>query len=179
MIIGLSGYARAGKNTVADILGSDYRQVSFAEPMRQILLVQNPIVDVGIDKLKIENRPYTLQDVVLTFGWDYGKENYPEIRRHLQVLGTQVGREMFYENFWVDLAMKDVKVGDDVVFTDVRFPNEAQAIVNLGGEVWRVNRPGVVAVNDHSSEHSLNDWNFHRIIENDGTIDELKEKILG
>ena len=32
----------------------------------------------------------------------------------------------------------------DVAFDDVRFPNEAEMIRRLGGELWLVDRPGVV-----------------------------------
>lgn len=172
MIIGLSGYARAGKSTVADMLGPTYNQVSFAEPMRKILMVLDPRVDMDSS----ENR-LTVDEVVSFHGWTKAKSLYPEVRRLLQVLGTQVGREMLGEDFWVNIAMRGHRPGDSVVFTDVRFPNEAQAIVDIGGEVWRINRPGIVAYNAHASETSLDNWKFHRIIENDGTLEELKEKV--
>lgn len=171
MIIGLSGYSGSGKNQVADMLGPDYRQVSFAEPMKEAVYRLNPTVQV--------DGRISVKAAVNYFGWEIAKVHYPEIRRLLQVFGTEVGREMFGENFWVDIAMKDVHVGDDVVFTDVRFPNEAQAIVDMGGEVWRINRPGWSAVNRHVSETALDDWKFHRIIENDGTLGELEAKVHG
>lgn len=174
MIIGLSGYARSGKNAVADILGENYRQVSFAEPMRKILLIQNPIIGrVTGDK------DITISEAVYSHGWDKAKDLFPEIRRHLQVLGTEVGREMFGQDFWVHMAIKGIKPTDNVVFTDVRFFNEAYAIKNMGGEVWRINREGVGAVNEHVSEHSLDNWKFDRVINNNGTLNDLRVQILG
>ena len=167
MIIGLSGYARSGKNTVADILGPNYRQVSFAEPMREAILKLNPLI-VGDSRLS---------DIVDEEGW-HGAKTYGEARRLLQVFGTGVGREMFGENFWVNIAFTGILPTDDVVFTDVRFVNEAQAIKRLGGEVWRINREGVDAVNAHVSEHALDDWEFDRVIDNNGTLDELREKVV-
>lgn len=172
MIIGLSGYARSGKNTVADIFGEGYRQVSFAEPMRTALYKLNPIIRPDYEDV-------TLAELVDRHGWDYVKENYSEVRRLLQVLGTEVGREMFGENFWVNIAMTGIDSGDNVVFTDVRFPNEAWAIQRIGGQVWRVNREGVEAVNTHPSEHALDGWGFDRVINNNGTLNDLRVQILG
>ena len=168
MIIGLSGYARSGKNTVADILGEEYRQVSFAEPMREAMLKLNPLI-VGDSRLS---------DIVDEEGW-HGAKTYGEARRLLQVFGTEVGREMFGENFWVNIAMTGIDSGDNVVFTDVRFPNEAWAISRIGGQVWRVNREGVEAVNTHPSEHALDGWDFDRVINNNGTLNDLRVQILG
>lgn len=181
MIIGLSGYARSGKNTVADMLGDEYRQVSFAEPMREILYKLNPALPGShtCGGNVIASAAMRLQDTVLMYGWDGAKSTHPEVRRLLQVLGTEVGREMFGQDFWVEQAMKDVDYEDKVVFTDVRFPNEAWAIRDMGGEVWRINREGVVAVNAHASENSLDNWKFDRIINNNGTLNDLRVQILG
>ena len=168
MIIGLSGYARSGKNTVADMLGEQYRQVSFAEPMREAMLKLNPLI-VGDSRLS---------DIVDEEGW-HGAKTYGEVRRLLQVFGTEVGREMFGPMFWVNIAMTGVESGDNVVFTDVRFRNEAESIKLSGGEIWRVNREGVEAVNAHVSEHSLDNWRFDRVINNNGTLNDLRVQILG
>ena len=172
MIIGLSGYARSGKDTVAGILiglhGYDTR--SFAEPMRESLYKLNPIVHVTEGVFK-------LQGLVDAYGWDVAKVQYPEIRRLLQVFGTEVGREMFGEDFWVNQAFKDIERTDLIAFTDCRFPNEAQKVKEMGGEVWRIERTGIDAVNSHPSEHSLDDWEFDRYISNGGTLDDLKKTI--
>ena len=167
MIIGLAGYARSGKNTVADLLGHKYKQVAFADPMRAALYKMNPIIDAHIDVV----------DAVEEYGWDKAKDLFPEIRRLLQVLGTEVGRHMIDENVWVGIALRGMLPTDDVVITDVRFINEAVAIKKLGGEVWRVDREGVGAVNGHISEHALKDWEFDRIIENNGTIEDLQRAL--
>lgn len=167
MIIGLAGYARSGKNTVADLLGHKYKQVAFADPMRIALYKQNFLV----------NPVLRVRDVVDEYGWDKAKDLYPEIRQQLQILGTEVGRHMIDENVWVGIALRGMLPTDDVVITDVRFINEAVAIKKLGGEVWRVDREGVGAVNGHISEHALKDWEFDRIIENNGTIEDLQRAL--
>ena len=167
MILGLSGYARAGKNSVADLLGVTYMQRAFADPMRDALLKLNPWID----------SKECLADAVDHLGWDQAKVIFPEIRRLLQVLGTEVGREMIGQSVWVDIALKCVKPNDNIVFTDVRFHNEANAIKFLGGQIWRVERPQVGAVNAHPSETAMDDWPFDQIIYNDESLEELKVQV--
>jgi len=60
------------------------------------------------------------------------------------------------------------------VITDVRFQNEAEVIVNHGGSIWRVQRPGVEAVNAHVSEWEMDNYNFDNILVNDGNLEQLE-----
>ena len=168
MIIGLSGYARSGKDTAADRLVSKhgFSQYSFAAPMKEAMYILNPIV--GSDSIG----PFKYKNLVDTYGLDKAKESNPEIRRLLQVFGTEVGRNMFGENFWVDLALNKINV-DKAVISDVRFKNEADAIKKAGGKVWRINRNGVGPVTDHSSEIDLDDYSFDHIIDNDYSVVDL------
>ncbi len=62
-------------------------------------------------------------------------------------------------------AKVDTKMPNWVI-TDVRFPNEAQAIKEKGGYVIRIDRPGVKPINDHPSETSLDTWKFDYKIDN-------------
>lgn len=165
MIVGLSGYARSGKDTVAGLL-IDYERRAFADVLRQALYVLNPYLGNGL----------TVADVVDEYGWEVAKSG-DEVRRLLQVLGTEVGRKMIDNDIWVTMATKDLNPGDKIVFADVRFPNEAQAIKDLGGQVWRIERPGITAVNAHASETAMNGWSFDAIITNDGTLEDLQGQV--
>ena len=169
MIIGLSGYARSGKDTMASTLclNYGYRRVSFADPMREAILTLNP---------KIDSITH-VSDYVQDYGWDMAKQN-PEIRRLLQVFGTEIGRKMFGENVWIDMAFKDIKPDENVVIADVRFPNEADAIKQRGGKVIRVNRHNHSAVNRHKSEIAMDNYMFDHAIYNDGTLDDFTENIF-
>lgn len=171
MIIGLSGYARSGKDTVAGILMGlhKYDNRSFANPMREILYKLNPIIS-SFDGSDMDIR---IKDTVDALGWDKAKVNAPEIRRLLQVFGTEIGRNMIDENIWVNMAFKGIDFGDRIVFTDVRYPNEAQRVKEYYGEVWRIERLGVKAVNTHISESSMDNWQFDRVIQNKGSIEDL------
>jgi hypothetical protein len=101
----------------------------------------------------------------------------------MQTLGTEWGRACIHPDFWVMIARAETQriMADDrsVVIDDVRFPNEAAMIRDLGGELWRIDRPGVTYSGDHSSEGGLEDITTDRVIANDGTIAQLKEKIYG
>jgi hypothetical protein len=106
------------------------------------------------------------------------KERAPGVRVLLQRFGSDVGREMFGEDFWVEQAFKGL--GDeDVVFTDVRFPNEAEAVRGRGGVVWNVVRPGVGVANGHVSECALDGFVFDETVVNDGSLLDLEVKVLG
>ncbi len=173
MIIGLSGYAQTGKDTVAEHLISkyNYRRIAFADPIRKALYKLDPLVGVG------EFNSVHLRSAVDGMGWEETKRISPETRRLLQVLGTEVGREMFGPDFWVNQAMNGVGKFDKAVFTDVRFPNEYRAIKAREGMVIRIVKPGTGAVNGHASETALDNFSFDATIVNDGSIYELSQKI--
>ena len=76
-------------------------------------------------------------------------------RKLLQLLGTECGRDIIHPNIWVNALFADYKLSKPLgleghdwsegnlpkwIITDVRFPNEAQAIKDRGGIVIRVNR---------------------------------------
>lgn len=73
-------------------------------------------------------------------------------RKLLQLLGTECGRQIIHPNIWINATFADWKkesffAGSEIVekypnwiITDVRFPNEVQAIKDRGGIVIRVNR---------------------------------------
>ena len=171
-VLGLSGWARSGKDSVAEFLEKEYgyKKASFAQPMKDALVILNPMIDV------FENRA-NLAGCVEKLGWDYLKGASTEIRPLLQRMGTEVGREMFGEDFWVNHALSSIPDGAKVVFADVRYPNEADAVRKLGGQVWRIERDGYGPANDHTSEHALNKYNFDQRIYNDSDLESLWEKV--
>lgn len=173
MIIGLSGWARSGKDTVADHLVKKHGfvKMAFADPMRQALYLLNPRIQVA------ELNNVSLAAAVDGLGWELLKEESPDIRPLMQRLGTEVGRQLFGETFWVDLAMRQVEQHENVVISDCRFQNEADAIIAAGGMVVRVNRPGLEPANDHISERALDDFTFDEVIENSGSVTELQKYV--
>lgn len=116
-------------------------------------------------------------------------------RSYLQNLGAQA-RRVFGDTFWIDQVLPNPgdydgddweqqleselwsRVGDVdwVCVTDVRYANEAQRVLDLGGEVWEIQRPGLES-DGHSSETPLPAELVTLTITNDGTLDDLKLRI--
>lgn len=180
-LIGISGKKRAGKDTVAETLVGEFGFVryAFADVMKAAMLTLDPIVYARLQTSPFASfegaiaHPVRLSTLVEAYGWEGAKEE-PEVRRLLQVFGTEVGRAMFGEDFWVDQTMHRILREDrPVVVTDVRFPNEYEAIGKAGGLLVRVNRPGMTHDDEHPSETALDTHEFPLTIRNDSTLDEL------
>jgi hypothetical protein len=165
VVIGLSGYASSGKDTVAQFLIEEhgFEKIAFADPIRNMLLAMNPIVH-GVQ----------LKELVDEYGWDLAKQR-PEVRHYLQVLGYSA-RINIDPEVWVRAAFRKLnnEAYSKYVITDVRFRNEAEAIKHIKGHMWRVERPNESAVNDHVSEWELDTYTFDEVLGNDGTLEELK-----
>ena len=173
-IVGLSGYAGSGKDETAKILGYDgFTRIAFADKLKALALDLNPILDVWDDKGWRYNHLSTLID---QFGAEDAKK-IPSVRKFYQDLGNKV-REHLGEETWVQAAINGIDSNNSYVFADVRYPNEADAVRNEGGEIWRINRPGTGPVNDHISERAMDDYDFDRVFDNDGTLEDLEVKIL-
>jgi hypothetical protein len=170
--IAVSGWARSGKDSIAEYLVKKhgYTRVSFADPMREALLALDP-------QIRYFETSLSLATAVRLIGWEELKENSEDVRQLLQKMGTEVGRNIFGKNFWVDLAIKEAKKHKKVVFSDCRYLNEADAIRKRGGQVWRITRPGVRPANAHTSEKDLDDYNFDARIVNDSTLARLYKKV--
>jgi dephospho-CoA kinase len=169
MIIGLSGYAQVGKDTVANHLVEKYGfvKVSFADPIREALYKLDP--RIRIDELN----GASLASAVDHMGWEEVKRLSSDARELLQRLGTEVGREMFGDDFWVNQGLLRAKEHSNVVFADTRYQNEANAIVKSGGQIWRVTKPGSKPVNNHTSEVDLDNYRFDWVIPNQVGIEEM------
>ena len=178
-ILGMAGYARSGKNTVGDILAErGFEQRAFADKIREALVALDPPLSFG--------REGGLAELVERYGWDELKEQSPTTRELMQRMGTEVGRELFGETFWIDQCLplpanaeEETRTGlrfQDIVVTDVRFPNDVQRIRDLGGYIWWIER-GLQPVNDHPSDNSLSAADCDLVIDNDGTLDDLASKV--
>ena len=96
----------------------------------------------------------------------------------LQTLGTEWGRNYIADDIWVRCLRARAEQFDRIVVDDVRFENEAQAIKDMGGEMWMIKRPSVVNDFDHPSEGALDNWDgFDHFISNHGTLEEFRHAI--
>lgn len=150
-MIGISGRAGAGKTFVANELKSLHANgeiVSFAAQLRKEI---EQVLGVGVIP-RLWNKPTS-----------------PEIRFILQQYGTQFRREQD-DDYWVKRGMQEAlnlqQLGRLVIFDDVRFPNEADAITEAGGILVRMecgasvrrDRLGGELPPEHASETSMD---FH------------------
>lgn len=181
-LIGLVGRKRSGKDSVADILAEHgYRKAAFADPLRAMAAAINPLVGTGPLPGDLFNpHPRRYNDVLDAIGYEAAKELYPEVRRFLQVLGTDAVRELLGDDVWVDLGndriyANDAAAGPPLAFTDVRFPNEAAIIKSNGGVIVRVARPSLPVDGDaHISETALDDYEEDYTVVNDGSLNDLR-----
>ena len=169
--VGLTGRARTGKDTAAAALVAvGWQRVGFADLLRDVAYAVDPTVSLG------DHGHGRLSVVVDQIGWEQAKD-YDDVRRFLQRLGTEGVRNHLGTHVWVDAAM--ARATTPTVFTDVRFPNEAQAIRDAGGIVVRLTRPTAGTVVGHSSEEAMDTWPVDATIYNDGTPAELHAKMMG
>lgn len=180
--IALIGRARSGKDTVADrlIATRQYTRVAFADPLKEMALGIDPIIAYSV-----VGGPVRLSHILdAGKGWEYAKDKYPEVRRILQQCGQTV-RE-YDEDFWLRIAMRKVdgaeKLNMPVVVTDVRYPNEYDALVARGFLMVRLIRPldvaGMLTYRgvQHESETALDGFAAHITLYNDETLTELYEE---
>ena len=168
ILVGIHGAAGAGKNSFAEALiqGTHWEDRAFAGPLYEAVSV---ITRMPVPWLKDRKNKETVIPWV-------GKSP----RELLQLLGTDFGRNMVRDDFWIQLAMQPPTNPEStgIVYTDVRFDNEAEAIISRGGVVIEVVRPGVSCLagdtQTHPSEKPLSRHLIFETIQNDGTMDDLR-----
>lgn len=204
-IVGIGGKLASGKDAISDHLVEKHGWVKLgmSDALADALYTLNPyIVEKWTEYAPVPNRFFSwrkskslvvdidyqrirrYQEIVDEVGYVKAKE-ISEVRRLLQVLGTEVGRKMISESVWTDIAARKVREAvargvPGVVLTGVRFPNELEMLEEeLGGETWWVTRPSLESGQNasHASENSVSSVDFERTIWNDGTLEELYQKV--
>ena len=203
MIIGFVGLIGAGKDTAADYLVNfhGFRRDSFANTLKDAVAAV-----FGWDRTLLEGRTKEARE------WREQQDDWWTNRLGrvitprwvLQYWGTEVCRTGFHDDIWIaSLENKMRKTGDNIVISDVRFPNEIKAIHNAGGIVVRVKRgedpdwykdacdvnAGDKCMNYsraktrmeklgiHASETAWCGTKFDAVVSNDSTIDDLYNQI--
>lgn len=170
-LLGLHGYARSGKDSIANYLVEKhgFTRVALADAVRDAVYALNPLIPWEFNA----DVPMRLAHVVDVWGWEKVKAT-DEGRRLLQAMGTEVGRAMFGENVWLDIAAKKIDaVSGPVVVTDIRFENELKWLKNWHSTSVKVTREGFGPVNSHSSDAGIHDMHFDKHIKNNGTLEDL------
>jgi len=141
MVVGFVGLIGAGKDTAADFLVNShgFRRDSFANTLKDA--VANVF---GWDRVLLEGRTKEAREWREQVDhWWAKRLNMPHLtpRWVLQYWGTEVCRNGFHDDIWIaSVENKMRKTTDNIVISDVRFPNEIRAIHNAGGQVIRIKR---------------------------------------
>lgn len=200
MIIGFVGFIGSGKDTAADYLVNfhGFRRDSFANTLKDAVAAV-----FGWDRVLLEGRTKEAREwrEQLDLWWSE-RLGIPELtpRWVLQQWGTEVCRKGFHDDIWIaSLENKLRNSKDDIVISDVRFPNEITAIHNAGGKVvrvvrgpdpdwyqdafnvnvgptnmsWAISKARMESLKIHSSETAWIGNGIDQEIDNNGTIDDL------
>lgn len=205
MIIGFVGFIGSGKDTAADYLVNfhGFRRDSFANTLKDA--VANVF---GWDRTLLEGRTAEAREWREQVDiWWANRLDMPHLtpRWILQYWGTDVCRKAFHDDIWIaSVENKMRKTGDNIVISDVRFPNEIAAIHNAGGIVvritrgenpewydaaasanagpegnatWSISKSKLESIKIHASETAWVGGNIDHVISNDNSIDELFAQI--
>jgi len=195
IIVGVAGRKRHGKDTVAEMLSEHwgFHRIAYADPLKQI----------AMDLWSLSHEQ--------VFGDDTAKETIDPRwglsgRQIMQRIGTEVVRSVHAET-WTRKAFDTIQRGCEGgsvmlyspvtkqfervefepsfaqrwVLSDVRFPNEADAVKQHGGTIIKVVRPALLRVgyDEHSSEKSIDDIEEDHLIINDGPLELLYSRVKG
>jgi len=166
LLIGITGKARSGKDTIAEILHTHYEFTctAFAGPLKAAALI-------------------AFSDEPSKFSTQEGKASTNHYwsmtrRKMLQDFGEAMCKE-FGEQFWIKrwfLDYSKFKDTDHIVVTDVRKDIEASFIRAMGGVVVHVQREGAGlqgAEGQHVTERGVERVKGDVVIRNDGSIADL------
>lgn len=167
----IAGRARHGKDTVAAMMRGIYLKNGYQPERLQF--------------------SYYIKDYAKRLtSWDGSEETKGDIRNFLQELGTEIIRKQIDSDFFINRVCEDIMVYsffcDVLTISDVRFPREIEVVKSRFPNVISilVDRPNFdspLAGNEknHATEVALDDYHdYDYVIKNDGTIEELKEKVL-
>ncbi len=171
-VIGLHGLPGSGKNTVAALLHMvGFRSISLADALRDE--VERAIANRDVpDHMPDHMRTPIIMGAVAV-GSVRAKPTTRLMREILQWWGTEYRRTQD-EGYWLRLARHEIlsalSRGENVALTDIRYPNEEALVRDLGGIMWRVDRPGLVPTKHASDNQQIK---YDDVIWNHGLIDDL------
>jgi hypothetical protein len=195
ILVGIVGFIGSGKGTAGDVLVSKgFKADSFAKPLKDSVAI---IFGWDRNLLEGDTKESRKWREVPDEYWSkvYGYSFTPRLA--LQLFGTEACRSGLHQDIWIHSLMTRIKGHQRVVVTDVRFKNEVEAIQKVNGTIVRIKRgpepiwyDGLKNVyHDQHKENFMNIYGIHRsewdwvgcdfdvVIENDGTLEDLQEKI--
>jgi len=185
MIIGLCGSQGSGKDTVANILVSDYGfiKLTFASTLKDIVAILFSWPRDLLEGLTEESRIW--RETVDDF-WSE-KLSIPNFtpRKALQIIGTDLFRIHFNNDIWTNILGKKISIvlknnpNTNIVISDCRFTNEFSLIKQFPDShiITIIREKKQINNLIHSSETEWVNYNFDAFLQNDNSIDELKTSL--
>ena len=174
MIIAISGKANSGKSTVGEIFEKKgFRLDSFASSVKDICSILFNFPRDKIEGIRSEDRIWReTPDKSMS---ELLKRDFSP--RDAMMLIGGIGRNQIHNDIWIKtLFDRYEKNKTNLLITDLRFPNEYEEIRKRKGIIIRINS-NRAKKSSHISECALDNHIFDYIIDNNGTIDDLYEKV--
>jgi hypothetical protein len=186
MIIGLCGAQGSGKDTVANILISEYGfvKLTFASTLKDVVAILFSWPRDLLEGLTEESRLW--RETVDDFWSVKLSISGFTPRKALQMIGTDLFRLHFNNDIWISIvenkisAMLKNNPNTNIVISDCRFANEFSLIKKFpDSHIITILREKNYSINKlaHSSETEWVNYNFDAILQNDNSIDELKSNL--
>ena len=138
MIVGLLGFIGSGKGTAGEILNElGFQPISFASVVKDVASV---MFGWPREHLEGDTDASRLWREIPDDFWSLKFDRKFTPREALQKIGTEVGREIFHENFWVDRLQKQLNKDTNYVVTDCRFQNEIEFVHKNNGILIEIER---------------------------------------
>jgi len=170
MLIGLTGLAGSGKDTAGLVLflSQDFVRMAFADPVKETAAAMfgEDVGDFHDPALKNE----------MVYRWDMTR------RQMMQHVGEMVKADRG-QDFWIKhwfFNYLQIAENHNVVVTDVRYDHEAKAIIDRGGYILAIVRPGAGLQGEeatHVSERGILPQYITAYVNNDGSKVDLGQRI--
>lgn len=106
------------------------------------------------------------------------REGFMTVREVLQIVGTDIVREMFWQDAWSSYPFRQEYKESIIILPDCRFENEVHETLKAGGIVLRLER-NTGLIDNHASELALDGYEFDFRYVNNGTLVELEQFLKG
>lgn len=188
MIIGLCGAQGVGKDTIGDILVSEYgfTKITFASALKDVVSILFSWPRDLLEGITEESRLWR-ETVNEYWSEKTGVSGFTP-RKALQYVGTDLLRRQLYDNIWVNIVENKINMllslnpETNIVITDCRFINEFNMIKKFSGsQIFKIVKDiDIQLINtniSHSSEVDWQNYEFDRILYNNKTVSDLKLQI--
>lgn len=171
LLIGITGKARSGKDTLANLLFTEHQFL----PMAFAIPLKNAVAEaygVCVTNLHTQEGKATMNEL-------WAATNRTLLQEFGEMLCQQHGADFWVRRWLIDFCrFRDT---DDVVVSDVRKDVEAEYIRQLGGVVVHLERDGAGLAGkeaQHVSERGVELARGDVVIRNNGTIQDLRAHAL-